>query len=324
VSTVAPLVEVEGLVRRFGAIVAVDGLDLTVSRGETFGLIGPDGAGKTTALRCLLGLVRPDAGRVRVAGLDPLRDRTGLAARVGYLSQRFSLYGDLSVDENVAFAARVRGVRGWRRRRDELLDALRLTPFRSRLADRLSGGMRQKLALACTLVHQPELLVLDEPTSGVDPVSRRDLWRILQQLVRDGITVLVTTPHLDEAERCARVALVDRGRLLTTDTPERLRAALPGTMIELLARPAREAAARLRERRDVTGVQRFGERLHVLVGTSGEIDRLRVASALAGELRSAGIEVESARPIAATLEDVFIARLGDAGRADRRRTEDLA
>ena len=223
------IVRVDGLTRRYGAVTAVEDLSFEVRRGELFGLIGPDGAGKTTTLRAILGLLSPHEGRVETCGLDPVKRRRELSGRVGYLSQRFSLYGDLSVDENIAFFAEIHGVSGWRPLRDQLLDMVRMTPFRKRLADRLSGGMKQKLALACTLVHTPDLLVLDEPTSGVDPVSRRDFWRLLARLQRDGLTVLLTTPYLDEAERCSRVALLHEGRLLAFDEPSRLRAEMPGT-----------------------------------------------------------------------------------------------
>src|SRR4030095_2030109 len=225
-------IEFARVVKRYGATTAVNELTLSVDRGQMFGLIGPDGAGKTTSIRLMCGLLHPDAGQVRVLGRDPVREHRQLTERVGYLSQRFSLYGDLSIDENIAFFAEIHGLRDYRRRRDQLLDMTQLTPFRRRLADRLSGGMKQKLALACTLVHTPELLVLDEPTTGVDPVSRRDFWKLLARLQRDGLTVLVTTPYLDEAERCQRIALVDHGRVLTLDTPDALRAAEPGLLVE--------------------------------------------------------------------------------------------
>ena len=238
------LVRAEGLARRFGSIVAVEGATFDVRRGEMFGLIGPDGAGKTTTLRMILGLLKPDAGRVATCGLDPLRERRRLSSRVGYLSQRFSLYGDLTVDENVAFFAEIHDVRDYAARRDQLLEMVRMTPFRDRLADRLSGGMKQKLALVCTLVHTPELLVLDEPTTGVDPVSRRDFWKLLARLQREGLTLLLTTPYLDEAERCARVALIDQGRVLTVDSPDALRAAEKGVMVEVVAEPRRAAVER--------------------------------------------------------------------------------
>ncbi|HSS77293.1 MAG TPA: ABC transporter ATP-binding protein, partial [Thermoanaerobaculia bacterium] len=196
------MVTVAGMTRRYGKTVAAEDVTFEVHRGEMFGLIGPDGAGKTTTLRVVLGLLAPNAGTVRTCGLEPVKQGAQLSKKIGYLSQRFSLYGDLTVDENVSFFASIHGVKGWKSRRDELLDLLRMTPFRDRLADRLSGGMKQKLALACTLIHTPELLVLDEPTTGVDPVSRRDFWKILAHLQRDGLTLLTTTPYLDEAERC--------------------------------------------------------------------------------------------------------------------------
>jgi ABC-2 type transport system ATP-binding protein len=222
-------IELHGVRKQYGATRALDGVSLDVGRGEMFGLIGSDGAGKTTAIRLMCGLLRPDAGEVRLLGRDPLREHRHITARVGYLSQRFSLYGDLTIDENVAFFAEVHGVRGYRPRRDQLLEMTQLAPFRGRLADRLSGGMKQKLALVCTLVHEPELLLLDEPTTGVDPVSRREFWKLLSEFLAQGITILMSTPYLDEAERCTRVALLHEGRLLACDDPSRLRAALPGT-----------------------------------------------------------------------------------------------
>src|SRR6185295_4286966 len=249
------------LTRRYGDAVAVDDVTFDVQPGEMFGLIGPDGAGKTTTLRVALGLLAPSGGRVLTCGLDPMRQGTELSRKIGYLSQRFSLYVDLTVDENVSFFAEIHGVKGWRPRRDELLEMLRMTPFRDRLADRLSGGMKQKLALACTLIHTPELLVLDEPTTGVDPVSRRDFWKILARLQREGLTLLLTTPYLDEAERCQRVALVDHGRLLSLSTPDALRAEAPGRILEILAEPKRRALELLGQRPDIADVEAFGERL---------------------------------------------------------------
>jgi ABC-2 type transport system ATP-binding protein len=242
-------------------------------------------------------------------GLDPVRQRRALSGKVGYLSQRFSLYGDLTVDENVEFFAEVHGVAGWRARRDELLELVRMTPFRSRLAERLSGGMKQKLALACTLVHTPELLVLDEPTTGVDPVSRRDFWKLLAGLRQEGMTILLTTPYLDEAERCQRVGLIDRGRLLTVDAPDALRAGAPGTMVELIVRPKREAANFLRDRTGVTDVETFGERLHVTLAEVGVPEGPAAAERMAAEMRAAGFTVDAARPVSPSLEDLFIARI---------------
>ena len=307
------LVRVSGLTRRYADLVAVRDASFEVARGEMFGLIGPDGAGKTTTLRVVLGLLAAHGGEVRTCGLDPWTEGEEVARRIGYLSQRFSLYGDLTVDENVAFFADIHGVAGWRARRAELLEMLRMTPFRERLADRLSGGMKQKLALACTLIHTPQLLVLDEPTTGVDPVSRRDFWKILSRLQREGLTLLLTTPYLDEAERCQRVALMDHGRILTVDTPDALRAEGAGRVVELIAHPKRRAVELLQGHPGVADVQAFGERLHVSVSAGEPAEAL--ARRLTEALRAAGVTVEAARAITPSLEDVFIARMG-AGPSD--------
>jgi len=303
------LVQLERMTRRYGELVAADEVSFEVHRGEMFGLIGPDGAGKTTTLRVVLGLLQAHAGLVRSCGLDPVKDSAELSRRIGYLSQRFSLYGDLSVDENIAFLAEVHGVKNWRPRRDELLEMLRMTPFRTRLADRLSGGMKQKLALACTLVHTPELLVLDEPTTGVDPVSRRDFWRILARLQREGLTLLLTTPYLDEAERCQRVALMDHARVLSVSSPDTLRAGATGAIVEILARPKRRALELLLARAEVSEVEAFGERLHATLPGVPPTEAGRWGERLASELRAAGIEVEQARAVTPSLEDIFIARI---------------
>ncbi len=303
------MVSLEGLTHRYGPVTAVDSLGFQVSRGEMFGLIGPDGAGKTTTLRMVLGLLPAHGGRVLTCGLDPFRRRRSLSERVGYLSQRFSLYGDLSVDENIAFFAEVHGVRRWKPRRDELLELLRLAPFRTRLAERLSGGMKQKLALACTLIHTPDLLVLDEPTTGVDPVSRRDFWKILVRLQRAGMTILLTTPYLDEAERCQRVALLDHGHLLALDTPDALRGLSRGSTLEVLASPRRRAAEILSAREEVTDVETFGERLHLTLANVPPAEAATAAERIAGALREAGLQVEASRPTFPSLEDIFIARI---------------
>jgi len=313
------LVQVEAMTRRYGAVVAADGVNLEVQRGEMFGLIGPDGAGKTTTLRVVLGLLPPSAGRVRTCGLDPWREGDALSKRIGYLSQRFSLYGDLTVDENVSFFAEIHGVRGWRPQRDELLDLLRMTPFRDRLADRLSGGMKQKLALACTLIHTPELLILDEPTTGVDPVSRRDFWRILSRLQRDGLTLLLTTPYLDEAERCQRVALMDHGHILSMSTPDDLRASSGGAIIEVLATPRRRAVEILGEQPDVAEVESFGERLHLTLTPQAAARAEETAARMRGLLVAAGLAVEAVRAKEPSLEDVFIARIRQTSQAQEER-----
>lgn len=220
-----PIIVTRGLSRSFGALTAVDRLDLEVAPGEIFSLVGPDGAGKTTTLRLLCGLLEPSAGQALVAGIDVARDPQAVKDHIGYMAQRFGLYGDLTVEENMIFYADLFGIAG--AQRTELMAGLlamtRMEPFRKRHAARLSGGMKQKLALMCTLLHRPRILFLDEPTNGVDPVSRRDFWTILYQLLKDGITIFMTTAYLDEAERANRVGLMHRGRLIRCDAPEALK-----------------------------------------------------------------------------------------------------
>ena len=302
--------------KRYGQPQAVRDLSLEVRRGEMFGLIGPDGAGKTTTIRLMCGLLGADAGSIRVLGRDPIRDHRALTTGVGYFSQRFSLYGDISVDENIAFFAEIHGLPHYEDRRNRLLDMMQLTPFRDRLAERLSGGMKQKLALACTLVHEPTAIFLDEPTTGVDPVSRREFWKLLAEFLAQGITILMATPYLDEAERCTRVALLDQGRLLALDTPDRLRRSLPGVVVEVIAEPREAAMAALAAAGGVMDVQAFGERIHVrLLCESGDAVQC-VHAALAG----ASLSAASVRVVAASLEDVFINRVApdrSAGRADQ-------
>ena len=216
------IIEARGLTKRFGQLTAVDHLDLTVAKGEIFGLVGPDGAGKTTTLRMLCGLMDPSEGSARVAGHDVARESRAVKDQIGYMAQRFGLYQDLTVDENMAFYADLFDITGQTRVEltAELLRMTRMEPFRARLAAQLSGGMKQKLALMCTLLHRPRILFLDEPTNGVDPVSRRDFWAILYQLLKDGITIFMTTAYLDEAERCNRVGLMHKGKLIRCSAPE--------------------------------------------------------------------------------------------------------
>jgi ABC-2 type transport system ATP-binding protein len=297
-------IEARGLRKLFGARAAVDGVDLTVARGQIYGLIGPDGAGKTTTLRLLCGVLELSAGAARVAGFDITTAREAARERIGYMSQRFSLYGDLTVLENLIFFADLFGVP--RRERAERIPALLafsdLTDFQGRHAGLLSGGMKQKLALACTLIHQPEVLFLDEPTTGVDPVARREFWRILYGLLKDRVTVLVSTPYMDEAARCQRVAFMAGGRVLADDDPRELQRRLPETVIELAATPLEEARACARGLPGVTSVQAFGTVLHVLTG-----DPAATEAALGPALRAAGVEVRSARRTVPSVEDVFIA-----------------
>jgi ABC-2 type transport system ATP-binding protein len=221
-TTPAPIIETRGLTRRFGELTAVDRVDLTVMRGEIFGLVGPDGAGKTTMLRMLCGLMDPTEGSARVAGHDVAKESRAVKDQIGYMAQRFGLYADLTVEENMVFYADLFGIVGPERDalKLQLLKMTRMEPFRARQAGRLSGGMKQKLALMCTLLHRPQILLLDEPTNGVDPLSRRDFWVILHQLLAGGITILMTTAYLDEAERCHRVGLMHRGKLIRCAPPD--------------------------------------------------------------------------------------------------------
>ena len=299
-------IRLDGVVKRYGATEALSSLSLVVERGEMFGLIGPDGAGKTTAIRLMCGLLHADAGEVRVLGWHPVREHRRITERVGYLSQRFSLYGDLTIDENIAFFAEIHGVRDYRTRREQLLEMTQLTAFRSRLADRLSGGMKQKLALACTLVHEPDLILLDEPTTGVDPISRREFWKLLSEFLARGVTILMSTPYLDEAERCTRVALLHEGRVLAADRPSQLRALISGPMLEIVVGAAPGAADIVRGLPGVADAQTFGERLHVTLEGAGEDAVTQFTTALErSPLRGAGVRV-----VPPSLEDVFIARLG--------------
>jgi len=242
------IVEARGLTRVFGSITAVDHLDLTVAKGEVFGLVGPDGAGKTTTLRMLCTLLNPTSGEAFVGGDNVRTEVDAIKDRIGYMAQKFGLYGDLTVEENMLFYADLFGVTGTHR--DALMRQLllitRMEPFRSRPAAKLSGGMKQKLALMCTLLHKPEILFLDEPTNGVDPVSRRDFWTILYQLVKEGMTVFVTTAYLDEAERCDRVGLMDKGKLISVDSPLALRKSLPEICIALYSDDLRAVRNKVR------------------------------------------------------------------------------
>jgi ABC-2 type transport system ATP-binding protein len=293
----------ENVVKRYDATDALRGLSFDVARGEMFGLIGPDGAGKTTTIRLTGGLLRPNGGTIRVAGRDPVGDHRATTGAVGYLSQRFSLYGDLSIDENIAFFAEIHGVRRYRDARNRLLEMTQLTPFRTRRADRLSGGMKQKLALACTLVHEPDILLLDEPTTGVDPVSRREFWKLLAEFLSRGLTIVMATPYLDEAERCSRVALLHEGRLLALDEPSRLQDRLEGQLLEILTDTPRPPIDILAGLPGIEDVQLFGDRAHarIAAGSASTVMR-RVEEAL----DHAGIRAAGIRPIAASLEDVFI------------------
>lgn len=305
-------VEISGLTRRFGDIVAVDDLRLTIGRGEMFGIVGPDGSGKTTTFRMLCGLLPPTSGTASILGSDIVQEHKKIRREIGYLSQRFSLYGDLTVDENIQFFAEINEVFDFRSRREELLEFTRLTPFRKRLAEQLSGGMKQKLALACTLIHHPSVIFLDEPTTGVDPVSRRDFWKILSSLLKSNITIVMSTPYLDEAERCSRVALMDRGRVMVADTPQNIRMQMEGEVMEIVCSELRRAGGLIRTMEHVRDVQAFGDRLNIVVD-----DHRRDYPAVERALRDAGVVISDHRVVNPSLENIFISLMSHRNPRDR-------
>jgi ABC-2 type transport system ATP-binding protein len=296
------------LTRRFGGLTAVDGLTISVAPGELFGLVGSDGAGKTTTIRILTGVMDPNAGDARVLGC-PCRNLEPVRGEIGYMSQRFGLYPDLTVAENIRFYADIFGVARRERieRTEHLLAFSNLVPFRDRKAANLSGGMKQKLGLACALIHTPKVLFLDEPTNGVDPVSRRDFWRILYGLLRDGVTIFVATAYLDEADRCHRVGLIHKGRLLACDKPAALRRLAGGNVLELVTPDARAAAQMLRQQRPDLTVSLFGDRLH-LTGDAPE----RADREVRELFRQAGMELQTLERVEPSLEDVFVSMIGRA------------
>jgi ABC-type multidrug transport system ATPase subunit len=303
----AAAIAIRGLTRRFRDLVAVDGLTLEVARGALFGLVGPDGAGKTTTLRMLAGVLPPTAGDALVAGISVAKDPEGVKRHIAYMAQRFGLYHDLTVRENIDFYADLYEVPAAERpaRLERLYRFSSLGPFEHRPAGQLSGGMKQKLSLCCALVHRPEILLLDEPTFGVDPISRRDLWLILHEMVAEGTTVFVTTAYMDEAERCDHVALLDRGRIIALDTPQTLQQRYGGEMLAVRVSDRRAAARLLAAAPGVRRAAVFGDAIHVTVG-SRERDWPAAAAALAGA-GIAVLEVQDAQP---SLEDVFIERVG--------------
>jgi len=298
------IIRIQGLTRRFDALTAVDHLNLEIPRGEIFGLVGPDGAGKTTTLRVLCGLLDPSEGQAWVAGHDVARDPQAVKDCIGYMAQRFGLYVDLTVDENMEFYADLFGISVAERQRllPDLLRMTRMEPFRNRQAGKLSGGMKQKLGLMCTLLHRPEILFLDEPSNGVDPVSRRDFWAILYQLVKDGITVLVTTAYLDEAERCNRVGLMYQGRLIQCDAPEKARYQIPEECYQVEAPDPRAARDMLLDSEGVLCVEPSGATLHLFLEAAKTSPAV-----LARKLEQNGRGPAVFQRIVPSLEDVFIA-----------------
>jgi ABC-2 type transport system ATP-binding protein len=297
------VIETHGLTRTFKNVTAVDGLDLHVNRGEIFGLVGPDGAGKTTIIRLLAAILDPTTGWAKVEGFDTVTEPEAIKQRIGYMAQRFNLYGDLSVWENINFFADVFEMRGTERqeRIEMLLDFARLNEFRERRARHLSGGMQKKLALACTLIHTPDIIYLDEPTTGVDPVSRREFWDILTDLHLQGITLVVSTPYMDEAERCSRVGMMYQGRLVICDTPDTIKGMVPGQLIALWASNMRLAKEVVSHLDGVLEVQTYGDQLRIFIDDEVDAD-----GPLQTALSAATIDILEMRPVKPRMEEAFI------------------
>jgi ABC-2 type transport system ATP-binding protein len=306
-----PAISIRDCSRKFGALTAVHHLTFNVAQGEIFGLVGPDGAGKTTTLRMLCGLLEPSEGEIRAAGHDVRKDGSAVKDSIGYMAQRFGMYLDLTVKENLHFYAELFGISPQERdeRMARLLQMTRMAPFERRQAGQLSGGMKQKLALMCSLLHRPEILILDEPTNGVDPVSRRDFWTILYQLVKDGLTVLITTAYLDEAERCNRVGLMSAGRLIRCDSPNRLKESMRETCYELECPDRRTARELLLTLPGIVSVETSGAALHAFLNP----DLIQV-SQIQNLLRDRGLQPATLKQITPTLEDIFIAEIQKAER----------
>jgi len=296
------IIKTEHLTKSFEGNLAVDRLNLDIRRGELYGLVGPDGAGKTTTMRLLTAIMDPTSGNARVAGCSILTEGEAIKQKIGYMSQRFGLYEDLTVLENIVFYADIYEVLEKERpgRIERLLGFSNLTPFKDRLAGKLSGGMKQKLGLACALIHTPAVLFLDEPTNGVDPVSRRDFWKILYGLLREGVTIMVSTAYLDEAERCTRIGLMHKGKILIEDVPKNVRSSLPHPMIEVWSDNARSSIELIKNLGGVIAVSLYGDRLHITL-------EIKVpAPELVANLKRLGIDVKDYRDILPSLEDVFI------------------
>jgi ABC-2 type transport system ATP-binding protein len=293
----------KNLTKSFDGLTAVDSLDLEIAEGEIFGLVGPDGAGKTTTMRLLSTILDPTSGEAWVAGHNIIKEAETIKEKIGYMSQRFGLYPDLTVMENILFYADIYGVsrKGREERINRLLSFSNLTPFKKRQAGNLSGGMKQKLGLACALIHTPEVLFLDEPTNGVDPVSRRDFWRILYQLLKEKVTIFISTAYLDEAERCNRIGLIHKGKILALGIPEEMKQLMKGTILEVRSDQPRKVTALLREHYTTDSVGLFGDRIHLITEKPKE-DSQQVEKMIT----QAGFFSSGIMPIEPSLEDVFI------------------
>ncbi len=303
ISAIVSAIAAEGLTKSFPGVRAVDHLSFDVRAGEIFGLVGPDGAGKTTALRMLAGIMPPDEGKATVAGFDVVHDPEGAKHHLSYMPQRFGLYEDLTVDENIRFYADLFGVKKDEReeRSPQLLRAAGMSEFRKRLAGKLSGGMKQKLGLVCALIHRPKVILLDEPTTGVDPVSRRDFWRILYELVSEGVAILTSTAYLDEAERCHRVALLHQGKLLFCDTPANLKAKLGKGVLSVTSPEPRRLRSEIKDATGISSLVLTGDGVHVVVD-----DATRRIPEFEARLKNAHIPFDAIQQVTPTIEDLFI------------------
>ena len=294
------MISIKSLSKSYGEIKALDNISIDIKNNTIFGLVGPDGAGKSTLIRILCGLLKPDSGEVDILGINLSQGIDKIKNDIGYLSQRFSLYTDLTVDENIEFLADIHGLKDFKKRRDELLQFTRLTKFRKFLAGKLSGGMKQKLALACTLIYRPRIIFLDEPTTGVDPVSRREFWIILSNLLKEDITILISTPYMDEAERFNRLAMLDNGKLLALDTPNNIKSMMNEIIYEVVCSPVRKAYQILKNYSEFE-IQIFGDRLNVAADNhdenGGKIRKI---------LEENSIIITDIRKISPSLENAFI------------------
>lgn len=294
------IISIKGIYKKYKDVVALDNITFNIQKNIIFGLVGPDGAGKTTLIRILCGLLKADSGHIEILGLDLSKGIDKIKNDIGYLSQRFSLYTDLTVDENIEFLADIHGLKDFKERRDELLQFTRLTDFRKFLAGQLSGGMKQKLALACTLIYRPKIIFLDEPTTGVDPVSRREFWVILSNLLKENITIIISTPYMDEAERFNKIAMLDNGKLLAIGTPNSIKSKMNEQILEIVCSPVRNAYQVLKNE-SLYEVQLFGDRLNVAVEkNSNHTESIR------NTLEQNKITISDIREISPSLENAFI------------------
>jgi ABC-2 type transport system ATP-binding protein len=294
------VISIRDIYKTYGDTIALENINIEISKGIIFGFVGPDGAGKTTLIRILCGLLKPDSGEVKLLDHSISKGLGKIKNDIGYLSQKFSLYTDLTVDENIEFIADIHGLKDYKTRRDELLQFTRLIKFRKFLAGKLSGGMKQKLALACTLIYRPKIIFLDEPTTGVDPVSRREFWIILSNLLKEEITIVISTPYMDEAERFNKLAMFDNGKILALDTPGNIKAMMDEIIIEVVCTPVRNAYRALKENTDFE-IQIFGDRLNVGVSNSTEGE-----AAVRRILAEHSVLITDLRKISPSLENAFI------------------